>query len=240
MLKRLSSSYYTNYSATGDFELKFDRDCKNTACFAESFRKLGQRENVSERYQIYIYKVDGGDPHAEKGNATFLTKEELHSFIGCVKNVFPFSYRINETNGYYLIDLKVSGPSINHKFILTWIRYTYEYPFNVCCLYTMDMRKNPKYKYINTINLMHSIAIHHCYMGGHSIIGTFRNPVFYTYGKLAQRLKGKESLHKIHDNGDYDLPRSKSVSYSPDREQQLKGRNVKNHTYVKYYKKCKQ
>ena len=238
-MKQLSGSFFTNYSTSGDFTLKANRAGKNTACFAESFRRLSDVDRAKQKYSIYIYKAEGNNPYSEKGNATFLTKKELSTFIGSVKNVFPFTFKIEETDDYFLVHLKIDGLSIYHKFILTWVRYTYEYPFNVCCLYTMEMRKNPKYCYINTINLMHSISIQHCYMGGHAIINGFKNPKFYTYAQLAKRMKGQESLHGIHKSGKEYIPNYKAPSRDANRKSQLESWTTSKSTYVKYYKKCK-
>lgn len=230
--KMLSTSYYTNYSTTGDVKLAINRHDKNTACFAQLYRELYDTQNIN--YQIYIYKKckEG----RESGNTTLLTKSELYNFIKSAKNLFQFSFRIEEKKDYYIIHANLIGDEIHHKYLTTWIRYTYEYPYNICCLNVMQMRKTHMCDYINTPNLMHSYMMHYGFNCGHAIIKNWRSPELISYKKQKLALNKVHDLNKIHKECNIGMPARFKASYSENRNEQLEGWEDRAVTVIKYYK----
>lgn len=231
-LKMLSTCYYTNYSTTGDVKLAINRPYKNVACFQQLYYELHGKQTIN--YQIYIYKT----PQAgyKEGNTTLLTKPELYNFIKSTKNLFPFSFRIEENKDYYIVHAKLTGDRIHHKYLTTWIRYTYEYPYNICCLNIMQMRKTHMCDYINTPNLMHSYMMHHGFNCGHAIIKNWRSPELVNYEGQKAALKNCSDLNRLHKECDIARPNRFTDCYSEDRNEQLKGWEDRAVKVIKYYK----
>lgn len=231
-LKMLSSSYYTNYSTTGDVKLAINRPHKNAACFRQLYNELCGKQTIN--YQIYIYKEC--QPIGQAGNTTLLTKSELYNFIKSAKNLFPFSFRIKENKSYYIVHAKLTGNEIYHKYLTTWIRYTYEYPYNICCLNVMQMRKAHMCDYINTPNLMHSYMMHYSFNCGHTIIKDWRSPELVNYKKQRSAFKDCYNLNKLHQECNVSRPKHFKDCFSEDRNEQLEGWEDRAVKVIKYYK----
>lgn len=241
-MAQLSLRYYTCYNAFGTFELKEGRG-RNTACFAEAFRYFNNYCNsktvVDETYDIKIFKASGNSEYRTKGNATFLNKRELTLFINAVKNIFPFKCSIKETDDDFTVTVSLTQPQVCHKFLLTWIRYTYEYPYNVASLHAVAMRQTKKYDYINMINLVHTIMPFLGIVGAHSIIGGMRDNIFCSYAKLKKQMKGLTRIDEIYKKKKTFYPSHNYPSMSLSREEQILA-NKSIRKWVSYYKKCKE
>jgi hypothetical protein len=129
-------NYYTEYEAHGDFNKEKDHH----ACFAMAFKDVEDYSHVS--YKIYIYK------ELKNGHSNFCTiqsKKELEKYIGLVKSLFKFKFKVEETEAEYIVSLELNNlRNIYHRYILTWIRYSYEYPYNVLMADAIKLRKNNK------------------------------------------------------------------------------------------------
>lgn len=228
----LSTCYYTNYSTTGDVELAIDRPNRNVACFAQLYRELYKTQTIN--YQIYVYKV--GSDGQKRGNTTLLTKHELYNFIKSAKKLFPFSFQIEEQKDHYIIHAKLTGGVVHHKYLTTWIRYTYEYPYNICCLNVMQMRKTHMCDYINTPNLMHSYMMHLSFNCGHAIIKNWRSPELVNYEKQKIALRNHNDLNSLHRENKIKTPTYFANCYSANRNEQLEGWEDRAGKVIRYYK----
>lgn len=122
-------NYHTEYSCKGDIE----KDFRPEACFGKIF-SCG-RASIEETYVIRLYKGDCVLKE-RKNNACFVGKEEIRRHIILAKEIVgKFTYKIDEgqdgDKSFYDVTVKMNGDRLNHQYILTWVRYLYEYPFNM-------------------------------------------------------------------------------------------------------------
>lgn len=123
-------TYYTEYSCSGTYNLKMGA----RPCFGSAFNNVRNNSNI--KYKIRLYPGINFCKKVSCSNACLFSKQEIRNHLLQLKALFPFSYRVldemKEGNKIISIHLHLKNvPAIFHKYILTWIRYLYEYPYNV-------------------------------------------------------------------------------------------------------------
>lgn len=122
-------SYATIYSCEGSVGL----DLTNRACFSNvlCYRSKLQKEH----YEIILVRDPRFATVNYKSNLCLLNDRELRKHLWLVRRLFPFEYNVTEVQyeGYsaYQVTLDVDAPYFYHKYLLTWLRYAYEFPYNI-------------------------------------------------------------------------------------------------------------
>ena len=64
------------------------------------------------------------------GNYCSLDKDQVLKMLRYMRTTFKINTKLAETNDNYVIRFKIEGKPIKHKFILTFSRVFFEYPYN--------------------------------------------------------------------------------------------------------------
>lgn len=165
------------------------------ACFSKAFKWLSDQRDIliSSKYTIHIWK--GHETGKERGwsNACLLSKKELRHHLDQLKGIVPFTYSIKETKDHSKFELIVevnNGSKLQHKYLLSWIRYVYEYPYNVMLLEARKLRWEKEFRFESGFNLFNIVS--QCFnkwQGGHSI----------AYGNKVKLLRKRELGEKLSD-----------------------------------------
>lgn len=236
MAASLNRSLWTSYKSTGDVNI----DCLNThvVCFGNLVRNLSNTGLIHNKYTIAIFKPQQREQYHINGanaNATLLNIDEIRNHIQIVKKLFKFSFKVVEEEDRYHVHIDINQPKIYHRYLLSWIRYTYEYPFNIACLDMHEMRKQPECRFISTPNLMlttllftRSPRIDHC-------ICNQGVPKGLTNSKLKERFVQENQLNSFYVR----IPKVRWESfedrYSISREEQLENFEHRKKQYLKMY-----
>ena len=139
--------YYTKYSAFGALKVYLSE----YACFSDIYKKFAPRNLYDENYIIYIYK---GANNLRNNNMCFLSKKQLQNHIKQAQEIFNFKYQVIELEKLYKVNLSITqAPGNFHKYILAWIRYCYEFPYNMLLLDALEIKKESCFKYTSISNL---------------------------------------------------------------------------------------
>jgi hypothetical protein len=187
--------YYTKYSCEGSISKRLSGE----ACFSTIFNKVDRRSKIL--VTIYLYKgVDQVINH--RSNACFFNKKEIKNHINILKSLCNFNFKIKDTKEAYIVELELSELlPIYHKYILTWVRYLYEYPYNVLLKDAYQLKKNNlcfKWQSIATLfNLILSCSS--AYVRPiHQIPMPNTLAMRYTIAKLKQRLNTINRLNDVY------------------------------------------
>lgn len=160
--------YDTIYSAHGDR----DNALMSRACFADI---LNWKYLFKEHYELFMYADPGQLVNHSNSNYCLLTEAQLKKHIQSVRRLFPFKYSVIKTTykeyNAYKIVLDVEAEHFYHRYLLTWIRYAYEWPFNVLLNDAFLL----KHHYLNRVslsnlfNLCASCFKGYSYNSGHAI-----------------------------------------------------------------------
>lgn len=192
---------HTEYSCTGDFERKM----KSNVCFRQVFEVL---ENEKKKFSInYVIRIYAGFDAAEKkrwNNVCLLNKKELRNHINQLKGIIPFRAKILTKKGdngdFYEVHLQLDNvKGIYHRFILTWIRYVYEFPYNVYVVEAQRLRKEKLFMFESIANLFNLIGSCVTLGGGHSC--AYGHTIGFLQRKeLSARLKETKYLNNIYSH----------------------------------------
>ena len=147
-------NFHTEYSSEGTLNKEMCRE----ACFSDVFYGQTRQGNT---YVIKFYMGQVGLKNGAKNNACFLTKEELSDYISLAKKIHDFDFSITEDmDDENVLDVKIElhATRIVHRYILTWIRYAYEYPFNMYLMDAMRLQKLDEFKDDDLINLFNLVG----------------------------------------------------------------------------------
>lgn len=121
-------SYSTIYSARGTL----NNELRSRACFADI---LNRGEISEEHYEIYMIRDKNYALLHNACNLCMLTESELKKHIILARRLFPFSYSVEESkyDGYsaFKVNIDITAKHFYHRYLLTWIRYAYEFPYNL-------------------------------------------------------------------------------------------------------------
>lgn len=234
--------YCTSYSVTGKINLGFSEQ----ACFSDIFRRCHNNGNT---YSIILIK-NNKYLDLRLSNACFFNKQEVRNHLKIAKSLYKFNYRVTDTkykgNPAFLIKLHLDNvPELFHKYILTWVRYTYEYPYNVILKDAYTLKKDTLFRFESIANIFN------CILGIypqadyprtiHQIIGG--NSKLLTNKALQLRIYTSEDLHSIYGKVDKvsEFPNNFEGFDVYDIEYWEKGFEMRKPYYIdnyKYLKKC--
>lgn len=174
------------------------------ACFANVFNKVNDDSNI--KYKIRLYPGIDFCKKANFANACLFSKQEIRNHLLQLKDLFPFSYRVLDEmrgdNKIIVIHLHLKDvPATFHKYILTWIRYLYEYPYNVILKDAYLLREDLGLRFQSMSFLFNIVSsCQRVYVGeGHSIRENhLHTPI--TKSKLKERIKEARFLDDIYED----------------------------------------
>lgn len=151
--------YHTEYSCKGAFEKEMDAE----ACFSFVFGQTG-KENISEEYEVILYKGTAFSREHHNSNSCLFTKKQIRNHLKQAQGIYPFDFHITEAakwrGGYsvFKIHLKLANvPGTFHKYLLTWLRYMYEYPYNVILYDAYKLKRDPCFRFTSMSDLFNLV-----------------------------------------------------------------------------------
>lgn len=160
--------FWTYYSSKGTT----DKELAREYCFSKIFYGKTKQNND---YELFIYN----DGHLKtRDNNCLLTKEQLIKHIEEINKFYKFEYTLNPIKGKngYKLSFNLNAPLVYHKVILSWLRYAYEFPFNVAIYEAFKLKEEKGFKRVTLLNLFNLIgSTMNCTNHGASIhaIGVF-------------------------------------------------------------------
>jgi hypothetical protein len=240
--------YSSLYSASGDIEVPL----KSHACYADV---LNRGNNINdEHYEIFMirdldYALDNRYAHT-----CFLSLSELKKHISLARRLFPFTYSVEEVTYQkypaFKVNIDLSAPHFYHRYLTSWIRYAYEYPFNIILNDVLRMKHEylPKESTTNLFvlcaNTFYDGPLY--YNTGHSI--SEHSSVFLKESKLKQVIKEKASNSGLYTRINSIYPRQDNLNCSRFEGNKYKyvdfwldneGFEERAKTYLANYKKMK-
>lgn len=192
-------SYHTEYSCDGTCNKKMSSE----VCFSGIFSKITNESDIT--YNIRLYPGLDLCVESHNSNACLFTKNELKNHLRQLNDMYPFSYRVVEEvvrdKVCYRVVLHLKDvPATFHKYVLTWLRYTYEYPYNVILRDAYILKKDPIFRFESISNIFNVVSI--CcpaFVGeGHSISADSINKPLRKK-ELRDRIKEVNRLNGIYE-----------------------------------------
>ena len=130
-----------------------------SVCFGSAF------SSNSKYYDIYILKGDA-DLNKYISNFCFSNKKQIKNHLKQIPKFCKISYKVTDCeykdDPAYKIHLFVdSSNRLLNKYILTWIRTLFEYPYNIFLVHARKLKELPQFKFESIINLYHVVATAH-------------------------------------------------------------------------------
>lgn len=190
--------YCTFYSSTGTNVANFFKHAD--ICFLRVFHR-GNNEIFKNVYTIKVLKCGKPKDPITKSNFCLLSKKDIELFL---KDAASYGYhtkpiiKFSEHEKYYKIIMEVDDTAFAHRFLLSYVRYLYEAPYNIMLYETLKVKKECElFKDVSIFNLFHLILmsndiIKRFNLGCHSI--NCGNVIkFYDYDYIIKAFKDKKN-----------------------------------------------
>lgn len=155
--------YHTEYSCDGDL----NKHMASEACFSYVFGHVHDNDHV--KYKIILYKGIEFSKNNHRSNACLFGKKEIRNHLALLKSLYPFHYKVldckKEGKKYDRIEVFLeldNVPATFHKYILTWLRYTYEFPYNVILKDAYALKKDSEFRFESIANLFNLVMGCYC------------------------------------------------------------------------------
>ena len=154
-------NYSTIYQASGDLVFE-NKDLGSEACFSYIFNNVRNNKKQHIIYSIYISTDPGFIQENSENNFCILTEEQIRFHISYLRFISSFKYKIikkfiDDYSGFR-IDLDLNAIGSVHKMFLTWIRYLYEFPYNLVLYDSFKLREDKRFieksNYLNIVNFV--------------------------------------------------------------------------------------
>ena len=240
-----SLSYTTIYESHGDIG---DYRLSSNACFGAIFRDItGNTKEYCQDYQIYI-ALDDQILKCRDNNYCFLEVSEINRYLRAIKLLLPsLKWKIVENQSYkdwdnlIRIDINLKAPGLSHKFMMTYVRYLYEYPYNVVLHDAYRLKKIYKFESISNLYQLCALAYPEFYGTGHALMHKAKH---CKNKKLKERIEynRRTSLNSILEDIEYKRGYDKlndisySIRYWKDENEFEKRLEIYNKNYKKWRK----
>lgn len=112
-------------------------------CFSDVFRYYDAKsQEIFE--SIYTLRCKKKFSY-QSGNFCALTKPEIQKILQYMRKTFKISVSFTENDKNYIFTFKIVGKPIKHKFILTFSRVFYEFPYNELARDVFRLRELDKF-----------------------------------------------------------------------------------------------
>ena len=198
-------SYSTIYQASGDLVFE-NKNLVEEACFSYIFRNVKNNKKQHIIYSIYISTDPSFIQNNHENNFCILTEEQIIFHISYLRFISSFKYKITKKfiDDYsgFRIDLDLNAIGIVHKMFLTWIRYLYEYPYNLVLYDSFKLREEKRFiEKSNYLNIVNFVTTFYSSDWIHQIPKTLNNiPEFITRKSFKDRLMKCDYLNDILKN----------------------------------------
>lgn len=142
-------NFNTMYESKGSVEKAMKREY----CFSTIFY-----QGPDVQHNKYVIKIYKEGYHDEWDNNCLLTVEQLVEHINEIKKIYKFEHTLFEEEDCYKLHMELDAPRMYHKVILSWIRYAYEFPFNVTIYEAFKLREVYGFKQLSLLNLFNIIG----------------------------------------------------------------------------------
>lgn len=200
-------SYSTIYRASGDLVFE-NKNLEGEACFSYIFRNVKNNKKQHIIYSIYISTDPSFIQNNHENNFCILTEEQIIFHISYLRFISSFKYKITKKfiDDYsgFRIDLDLNAIGSVHKMFLTWIRYLYEYPYNLVLYDSFKLREDKRFiEKSNYLNIVNFVTTFYSTDWIHQIPKSNNNiPEFITRKSFKDRLMKCDYLNDIlkHSN----------------------------------------
>lgn len=129
-------------------------------CFGGAFSSQSAR-----CYTIYIAKGEA-DLKRYYSNFCFFTKKEIKNHFRQLPKDWNVKYKVTDDTykdiEAFKVDLDINSKNrLIHKYVLTWTRCLFEWPYNLYLLHARKLKQLPQFKFESIINLLNVVATVH-------------------------------------------------------------------------------
>lgn len=192
----LMLNFCTEYSSEGDTQKPLDKE----ACFGRIFHSERNGIVQKNKYTIKLYKIGDWLNKKRQNNACLTDRAGIVQHLKILQSVFKCSYHLKEEEDHFLLEITLEGDLIYHKYMLSWVRYLYEYPFNVFLADAHRLKRVPGFKVKSIINLFNLVGatsgIDQHGTDIHAIGATYRFKTLMTTKEIQAGLKKLEGGNK--------------------------------------------
>lgn len=143
-------SYLTIFSCSGTVSLQKEK----RPCFGAFLKNVNPNRIYKQHYTITMYDAEElRDDFSEGNNICLFSEDQIRQHIKEAMNVYPFRYTLKHDKCSWIVDFWIEGFPLFHKFILTWFRQLYEWPYCFALYDMYELKKIDQYKNISDFNL---------------------------------------------------------------------------------------
>lgn len=147
-------NFCTEYSSNGSTW----KDMCQSACFNTIFHSEDNGIVQKNKYNVVLYKMGDWLNKKRQNNACMTDRAGIVHHLKILQSVFKFSYHLKENEDHFVLTMTLEGDLIYHKYMLTWVRYLYEYPFNVFLADAYKLKEISGFKRESIINLFNLVG----------------------------------------------------------------------------------
>lgn len=234
-------NYSTIYQASGDLVFE-NKELVGEACFSYIFRNVKNNKKQHIIYSIYISTDLGFIQDNYENNFCILTEEQIIFHISYLRFISSFKYKITKKfiDDYsgFRIDLDLNAIGIVHKMFLTWIRYLYEYPYNLVLYDSFKLREEKRFiEKSNYLNIVNFVTTFYSNDWIHQIPKPNKIPEFVTRKSFKNKLMKCDFLNDILKNSNIQIKQFEEYDKIDDFFEDFDNRKNK---YIENLNKLKQ
>lgn len=145
-------SYHTRYSSEGDVPVRLG----NYACFSSIFSS--GNNTIKNSYEIVLYTDIDNAKENHNNNYCPFSEKLINRHIHLLTYLFPIKWKILTKDNSIILSVELEGAKMYHMYALTWIRYLYEFPYNMILMDAYNLKGNKLFTFTSIETLFNLIS----------------------------------------------------------------------------------
>ncbi len=194
-------NYYSVYSCNG-----YNHKPMSLAiCFSEVFNSRFNDKIISNTYQIKMFKPCAKQLEQNHANCCYLSKSDLITYLKSCKiwhsnKAKQHQIKLDDHKDYYLVTVNVTDYQTVHRFILTYLRFAYEFPFSLYLYEAFKIRESGKFNNEYILNLFHLVCTSVNSGFSYCTAHTFIKAQLYYHTKVALYIPDLKTIQRRFSN----------------------------------------
>ncbi len=184
-------SYHTRYSSEGDTPVRLG----NYACFSSIFHD--RNGILNNYYEIVLYTDINNAKENYNNNYCPFSEKLINRHIHLLTYLFPIKWRLSTDDDTIIVHVELKGIKMYHLYALAWIRYLYEFPYNMILMDAYNLKSNKLFTFTSIETLFNLISAN--YENQFDGLHALYPPEVHIPMKIKQLRKKLETVNRLHD-----------------------------------------
>ena len=158
--------HYLNYMCKYKCKIQNDekvvkyKTTRDAVCFARLFRYSDEFGKNRSKYSTKItFAANEEAYNRDKSQLCLISRKNMTFYLRYLKKFLDFKFQIQKVKSNYIVIVEGEHTSTKHKFLITCVRYMYEFDYNIVLAEAIALHRNLKYADFTLFDIINMVSV---------------------------------------------------------------------------------